>query len=83
MTTSSGDWADADYFARKSLKADAGQVVLPENNANWLIPLEYGYGSRTQLADARGRFAGVWKAFLAPGSEAEVRVDAAALGEPQ
>lgn len=55
MTTQSGDWADADYFSRKSLTADRGEVVLPENNANWLVPLEYGHGFRTQLANGRQR----------------------------
>jgi OOP family OmpA-OmpF porin len=54
-TGATGDWDDADYFARKGLQAQRGQVVPPENNANWLIPLEGGYGFRTQLADARGR----------------------------
>ncbi len=55
MTTSSGDWVDADYFSRKSLKAGSGKMVLPENNANWLVPLEQPYGFRTQLADGRTR----------------------------
>jgi len=55
MTTQSGDWVDADYFSRKSLKADGGEMVLPENNSNWLVPLEDGYGFRTQLADGRKR----------------------------
>lgn len=55
MITSSGDWVDADYFSRKSLKADSGQIVLPENNSNWLVPLEQPYGFRTQLADGRKR----------------------------
>jgi hypothetical protein len=59
MTTQSGDWADADYFSRKRLKADGGETVLPENKGNWLVPLEYGYGFRTQLADGRKRLVGV------------------------
>ena len=59
MTTQSGDWVDADYFSRKALKADHGDVVLPENNGNWLVPLEYGYGFRTQLADGRKRLLAV------------------------
>jgi len=54
-TGSSGDWSDADYFSRKSLKAQSGEAVQPENNANWLIPLEHGQGFRTQLADGRAR----------------------------
>jgi len=49
------DWADADYFARKGLAAARGVAVPPENNANWLIPLEVPYGFRTMLADGRAR----------------------------
>ncbi|HYM01778.1 MAG TPA: OmpA family protein [Stellaceae bacterium] len=55
MTTAPGDYTDADYFSRKSLKADQGQVVLPENNANWLVPLEHPNRFRTQLAEGRAR----------------------------
>ena len=55
MITSPGDWVDADYFSRKSLKAESGAVVPPENNAHWLIPLEQPYGFRTQLANERAR----------------------------
>ena len=54
-TGANGDYVNADYFSRKGLAAQRGEVVPPENNANWLIPLEGGYGFRTQLADARGR----------------------------
>ncbi len=50
-----GDVTDADYFARKSLAAGQGQVVQPENNATWAIPLEQPYGFRTQLSQARAR----------------------------
>lgn len=50
-----GDLADADYFARKGLAASAGTQVLPEDNANWGIPLEQPYGFRTKLAQARAR----------------------------
>ena len=39
-TGASGDWDDADYFARKGLRVQRGEAVPPENNANWLIPLE-------------------------------------------
>lgn len=49
------DWVDADYFARKSMAAGAGQVVPPEQNSNWAIPLEVPMGFRTQLAQARIR----------------------------
>ncbi|HYM04743.1 MAG TPA: OmpA family protein [Stellaceae bacterium] len=31
------DWADADFFGRKSLAASKGETVLPEDNRNWLI----------------------------------------------
>jgi OOP family OmpA-OmpF porin len=55
MTTQSGDWVDADYFSRKSLKAAGGETVQPEKNGNWLVPLEQPYGFRTQLADGRKR----------------------------
>jgi hypothetical protein len=50
-----GDWADVDYFSRKALAAESGQVVPPEDNANWAIPLEYPYGFRTQMSQQRVR----------------------------
>lgn len=49
------DYADADYFARKGLATARGQVVPPENNANWLVPLEVPEQYRTQLAQYRTR----------------------------
>jgi OmpA-OmpF porin, OOP family len=49
------DWADADYFARKGLAAARGQVVPPERNSNWAIPLEYYEKFRTQLSESRER----------------------------
>src|SRR5215472_4300804 len=49
------DWADADYFARKGLAAARGDVVPPENNRNWLIPLEVPDKFRSELADGRER----------------------------
>ncbi len=51
----SGDWADVDYFARKGLAAQSGQIVPPEDNSNWAIPLEVPYGFRTQMAAQRVR----------------------------
>jgi OOP family OmpA-OmpF porin len=51
----SGDFADADYFARKSEAAAGGQAVPPEVNGNWLVPLEVPNGYRTELANARTR----------------------------
>ncbi len=49
------DWADADYFARKGLAAARGQVVPPERNSNWDVPLEYYEKFRTQLSESRER----------------------------
>ena len=49
------DWADADYFARKGLAAAGGAAVAPENNSNWLVPLEVPLQLRTELADDRQR----------------------------
>lgn len=36
--TDQHDWPDADYFARKGVKAAQGQDVVPENPADWEIP---------------------------------------------
>ena len=49
------DFADTDYFSRKGLAAADGAVVPPENNGNWLIPLEVPDGFRTELATSRDR----------------------------
>jgi OmpA-OmpF porin, OOP family len=53
------DWADADYFARKGLAAGHGKVVVPEENSNWLVPLEVPLETRTSLADGRRRLVAV------------------------
>ena len=45
------DWPDADYFARKGLAAAGGEVVLPEDLANWDLPAD----KVGELADARSR----------------------------
>jgi OOP family OmpA-OmpF porin len=45
------DWPDADYFAQKGLKAAAGEVVQPEELANWDIPAEWA----GDLAEGRNR----------------------------
>jgi OmpA-OmpF porin, OOP family len=50
-----GDSVDVDYFARKAQMAEQGEVVPPENNANWAVPLEVPYSFRTQLTQARTR----------------------------
>lgn len=49
------DAAGSDYFARKGLKAASGVAVPPEENSNWLIPLEVPNHYRTMLAQARAR----------------------------
>jgi OOP family OmpA-OmpF porin len=45
------DWPDADYFAQKGLKAAAGEVVQPEELANWDLPAEWA----GDLAEGRNR----------------------------
>jgi len=45
------DWPDAGYFARKGLAAAGGEVVLPEDLANWDIPV----GMLDELSQARAR----------------------------
>lgn len=49
------DWPDASYFARKGLAAAAGEVVLPEDLANWDLPV----GAVAELASARARLMAV------------------------
>lgn len=49
------DWADSDYFARKGLAVSKGETVPPENNSNWLVPLEVPFRYRTDLANSRTR----------------------------
>ncbi|MEQ8443757.1 MAG: OmpA family protein [Alphaproteobacteria bacterium] len=34
------DYVDGDHFARKGLRAAAGEVVLPEDPANWDVPAD-------------------------------------------
>lgn len=50
-----GVWVDSDYFSRKGLTAASGELVLPENNSNWAIPLETPFRFRTQMSEARVR----------------------------
>jgi OmpA-OmpF porin, OOP family len=55
LSSQYGDWADSDYFSRKGLAAAGGQTVLPEQNSNWLVPLEVPLATRTELATGRER----------------------------
>ncbi|HET8726788.1 MAG TPA: OmpA family protein [Alphaproteobacteria bacterium] len=45
------DWTDADYFAEKGLRAAQGEIVPPENLADWDLPQE----ALPELTDARSR----------------------------
>lgn len=49
------DWADADSFSRKGLAAGCGQVVVPEEKRNWLVPLEVPLQTRHELSEGRRR----------------------------
>jgi OmpA-OmpF porin, OOP family len=74
------DYAAADYFARKSLRAAAGEAVPPEDNGNWLVPLEVPDDYRTMLADARARLvtvlqSGVTQTYPALSARAQVSYD--------
>jgi OmpA-OmpF porin, OOP family len=55
LSSQYGDWADSDYFSRKGLAAAGGQTVLPEQNSNWLVPLEVPLATRTELGTGRER----------------------------
>jgi len=55
LSSQEHDWADADYFSRKGMAAGGGQMVVPEQNSNWLVPLEVPLETRTALADGRRR----------------------------
>jgi OmpA-OmpF porin, OOP family len=48
------NWPNADYFARKGLRAAAGEAVPPEQLADWDIPAD----RQAELAAARQRLAG-------------------------
>ena len=51
----SKDWVDADFFARKSIAASKGEVVLPEDNKRWDIPGQGDMQTRTQMTQQRQR----------------------------
>lgn len=75
-----GDWVDVDYFSRKGMAAAQGQVVPPEENSNWAIPLEYPLGLRTHAAQVRTRLvadldAGGRERFPALAARAQVDYD--------
>jgi OmpA-OmpF porin, OOP family len=53
LSSNAGDWADADYFSRKGLAASRGEVVVPEQNSNWLVPLEVPLKTRDELTVGR------------------------------
>jgi OOP family OmpA-OmpF porin len=55
LSSKDHDWADADYFSRKGLAAGNGSVVVPEQNSNWLIPLEVPLKTRNELSESRNR----------------------------
>ncbi|MEQ8602496.1 MAG: OmpA family protein [Marivibrio sp.] len=48
------DWIDQEYFAKKGLRAAAGEVVAPEELSGWDLP----EGKIDELAEARGRLIG-------------------------
>ena len=45
------DWQDAGYFARKGLRAAAGEVVEPERIEDWDLPAD----KVDEMSSARGR----------------------------
>lgn len=49
------DWPDASYFARKGLAASAGEVVLPEELANWDLPAD----KIDEMSAARSKLVGL------------------------
>ncbi len=63
------EWDDAAIFARKGLRAAAGEAVEPEQSGqNWVVPA----ARAKEVADARARLVGYW------GNGARERVPAAA-----
>jgi OOP family OmpA-OmpF porin len=52
---SSQDWVDADFFARKSIAASKGDVVPPEENKKWAIPMQPNLNTRGDMDKARAR----------------------------
>ncbi len=49
------DWVDADFFARKSIAASKGDMVLPEDNKNRAIPMQANLNTRGEMDQGRTR----------------------------
>jgi OmpA-OmpF porin, OOP family len=80
LATKDNDWADSDYFSRKGIAAGHGDVVVPELNSNWLIPLEVPLKTRGELNDGRQRLVaaldgGARERFPALAAKAQARYD--------
>jgi OOP family OmpA-OmpF porin len=80
LATKDNDWADSDYFSRKGIAAGHGDVVVPEQNSNWLIPLEVPLKTRGELSDGRQRLVaaldgGARERFPALAAKAQARYD--------
>jgi OOP family OmpA-OmpF porin len=80
LASQSGDWVDSDYFGRKGLAAKDGDVVVPEQNGNWLVPLQVPLATRDELATGRTRLvaaldAGGRDRFPALAARAQSRYD--------
>jgi OOP family OmpA-OmpF porin len=80
LATKDNDWADSDYFSRKGIAARHGDVVVPELNSNWLIPLEVPLKTRGELNDGRQRLlaaldGGARERYPALAAKAQARYD--------
>jgi OOP family OmpA-OmpF porin len=80
LATKDHDWADSDYFSRKGIAASHGDVVVPELNSNWLIPLEVPLKTRGELSDGRQRLVaaldgGARERYPALAARAQARYD--------
>jgi OOP family OmpA-OmpF porin len=80
LSSKENDWADSDYFSRKGIAATHGDVVVPELNSNWLIPLEVPLKTRGELNDGRTRLVtaldgGARERYPALAAKAQARYD--------